>query len=96
MLRILRVDIIDILIDSIRCAQIALSAISACRQQGNLHWIAAISYLPSSPVSDMIMKRFRLILRQDANGIDPRMNAIAQRVVNNSTAPSKGYGGFRD
>jgi hypothetical protein len=89
-LGVMKLDVIQILGDRVGSAGIPSAAFlgSIGRQDGNAR--AALVQIPSFAGADIGMEQIRTILRQNANGIDPRVGAVRERKVDNPELSAKG------
>ena len=89
--RVKTLHVVNILIDRIGCACIpfAVLALLIRRKDGNAADIPV--QIPRNTDSDMRIQAKGLILRQHSHRVNTRINAVAQRKIDNPVFPAKRY-----
>ncbi len=80
--RIIPLDKVDILIDRICGAGVPVGAGAFLVGRQDKHAAVAAVEIPRLAVADILIQDQRLILGQHAHSVDPRVDAVGQRKIN--------------
>ena len=93
-LGLIAVDEVDVLIDGVGGALVPVRA--GGRLVGGQHMDAAVQtvQVPGLAVADVLIEHQRLVLGQDAHRVDPRIDAVGQRKIDDTIFSAEGNCGF--
>ena len=94
--RIVFVDEMDVLIDGICGAFVPVGSLDLLVRGQNVDAAAGAVEIPGFSVPDVVVQLKRLILGQNADGVDAGIDTVGQRKVDDAIFPSERNGRFGD
>src|SRR5205085_11971689 len=86
---------LEVLVDRIGRARVPIGVLSALVRLEQPHAADRSVQIPRSPDADVVVQRMRSVLGEDGDIIDARIDAVAQREVDDAVLPAEGYGWLR-